>query len=764
MPNDFLYDGYMKKQLIWRIIKEFAFLILQIFFSRINLFGFISPAGLPFAFIRLFFGGNIFITLGSYFISKIYLFANLNFLIITIYEIVLLTLYYFAMEFLKTKKKILLIYCFLIISNALSLYYNIFSLTSLWHFFVNFSLQIIILFYFYKLFAIYKNKFIFFKFSHKDYLFFSIAILMLSVGAFEYEFILKFIGYFMIAGFLVALCKVMPVDKYFVFCTIFSLGMVIASKSANYIIFSAISSIIFFQLKQVNKYVYIFSCLATFAALILLLKLYGIYDIIMIYAAVVIYAFIPTKLWSKLKSLFDIESAEILRQKIEEEKIKKIQGKLLLMSSTLTAMQNNFKYLLIGKIDRSKACKELANDIISKCCGQCEYYKTCFLENMDKKSLIENLMFKAIEQIEIGDKDFSNGTLSYCSKNKILMNEINQTAKIFLSYEKQVKNEDSSKLIIASEIQNFANIFLNFAKMIENSLKINEKQSKALKEILLNNMIDAKEVAIIENPSGINSIDLVLTNEQAMKKEVIDSINRLTKLSVKLKSAKHLEYSGICHATYVPISKIKPEFAVATKSKESKNGDNVVITKLSENKFFVAIADGMGHGEAANKISGMVLSLIRSLFEVGLDETLIISSINKLLIPAGLENFTSLDACVIDLEKNICDFVKLGASVSIIKHKNTSEVIVSESLPIGIVQNIKPTIVRKQISSGDMIFLASDGIVDSFENIDIYKSFINDAKIFNLQKYLDEVVVDAGVQNQKHIDDMTIIGINLLKN
>ena len=81
-----------------------------------------------------------------------------------------------------------------------------------------------------------------------------------------------------------------------------------------------------------------------------------------------------------------------------------------------------------------------------------------------------------------------------------------------------------ANLLLPVKIQNFANIFLNFAKMIENSLKINEKQSKALKEILLNNMIDAKEVAIIENPSGINSIDLVLTNEQAMKKEVIDSI------------------------------------------------------------------------------------------------------------------------------------------------------------------------------------------------------------------------------------------------
>ncbi len=754
----------MKKEIPKCILKELAYFVLQVFFARINLFGFISPAGLPFAFIRLFYGGNIFFTLGGYFISRIYLFSSLNFVIITIYEIVLLTLYYFAMEFLKTKKKMLLLYVFLSISNALSLYYNMLSLTTLWHFLVNFSLQIIVLFYFYKLFQVYKNKLIFIKFSHRDYVFFSIAILMLSVGAFQYNFILYPLGWFLVAGVLVWFCKIMPAEKYFIFSIILSLGGVIASSSPSYLIFSSTASIILFQFKNANKYLYIFSCFAVYAALILLLKIYDVYSIVTILLSVAIFAFIPTNIITKIKALFSLESLEIIRQNIEQEKTKMIQGKLLLMSSTLTSMQNNFKYLIIGKIDRNKACCELANDIISKCCSQCEYYRTCYLESINKKSIIENLMSKAIEQIEIGDKDFNNGAIAYCSKNKILMSEINQTARNFLSYEKTVKSEDSSKLVIASEIQNFANIFLNFAKMIENSTKINEKQSKNLKETLLKNMIDAKEVAIIENESGINSIELILTNEQAVKREVIDSIVRVTKLNVKLKNAKHLEYSGICHATYVPVSKIKPEFAVSTKSKENKNGDNVVVTKLGENKFFVAIADGMGHGEAANKISNMVLSLIRSLFEVGLDETLIISSINKLLLPAGLENFTSLDACVLDLEKNTCDFVKLGATVSVIKHRNTSEVIVSESLPIGIVQNIKPTIVRKQISAGDMIFLASDGIVDSFENIEIYKSFINDAKIFNLQKYLDEVVYDAGVQNQKHIDDMTIIGINLLKN
>jgi len=186
--------------------------------------------------------------------------------------------------------------------------------------------------------------------------------------------------------------------------------------------------------------------------------------------------------------------------------------------------------------------------------------------------------------------------------------------------------------------------------------------------------------------------------------------------------------------------------------------------KLSDSKYFVAIADGMGHGLNANRISSMILNLIKSMFEVGFDINLIIESVNKLLIPAGVDNFTTLDACVVDIEKCECVFIKLGASVSVLKHKETSELISSASLPIGIVESIRPTIVKKQIYQGDMIFLASDGVVDSFPSVESYATFINDSKIYNMQKFLDNVIFDAESLNQKHLDDMTIIGINLLKN
>ena len=75
----------------------------------------------------------------------------------------------------------------------------------------------------------------------------------------------------------------------------------------------------------------------------------------------------------------------------------------------------------------------------------------------------------------------------------------------------------------------------------------------------------------------------------------------------------------------------------------------------------------------------------------------------------------------------------------------------------------RPAGIRKQIGAGDMIFLASDGVVDSYDNINDFKSFVNDAKIYNLQKFTDDVIFDGQGLTSKHIDDMTIIGINLLK-
>lgn len=172
----------------------------------------------------------------------------------------------------------------------------------------------------------------------------------------------------------------------------------------------------------------------------------------------------------------------------------------------------------------------------------------------------------------------------------------------------------------------------------------------------------------------------------------------------------------------------------------------------------------MGHGKLAGKTSNMILELIKNLFIVGIDLELIIDSVNKLLLPVGLENFSTLDAVIVDLRLKKCTFIKLGSSVSLIKHENRTEIIICESLPVGIVQNLKPTIIVKDIKESDVIMLASDGVVDSFGEIENYKIFVNDQKINNLQRFTDNLIFELKMQPNKHQDDMSIIALKLLKN
>lgn len=753
------------KEKISFTLKEIICGLFQIFFSRIHFFNVITPVGLPFAIARLNFGGNIFFVSFFYFISSIYLMLfNFENFIIVMYEIVFLALYFFVREFFKTNKNFLLLFIFTILSNAVSLYFCLMDINFLGNILIGLILECFSLIYFYKLFQQYQKKFIFCKFSRMDYFLISIFILLLSVGLFSYKIIFIYCPLLFINLVISILSKIFKTDKFVVYSIIFSFGTFLAYGETKYVLYTVFCVIFLIVIKDLNKILFAILSTVIFIVSMFIFKLQIIISICSIMLGLLIFVLIPKKIVIKLNNIFGQVETNYIYKVSNDNRIKSVQNKLVLMSNTLLTMKNNFKFLLVGKIDRNKACSELAIDVINNCCGNCEYYQSCFMGTINKKFMFEELIKKAIEYGTLNSNDLSNGIQSYCNKSLMVINEVNRIAKTYLSYESAMKSEDESKLVISNELENFSSIFLNFSTLLNNFPILNEKLSLVLKEKLLDNLIDVKEVAIFENKNGIKYINIISSNEQILRKEMKDTIYKVIKNNVKLKEAKHIDYSGLSYATFLPVNKIQIKFSVATKSKEQKNGDNVVVQKIDENKYFIAIADGMGHGEKANKISSMVLSLIKSLFEVGFNEDLVIQSVNKLLLPAGLDNFTTLDACVIDLESEFITFVKLGSSVSVIKHKNTSELVKCESLPIGMIQNIKPTIIKKQIISDDMIFLASDGIVDSFNSIESYKNFINDAEIFDMKKFLDDVIFDAEFGNTKHKDDMTIIGINLLKN
>lgn len=725
----------------------------------------ICPFGVPFALVRVFYGGNIFSIIFAYMVSKVHTLFMFSDLFICFFEIIIITLFYFLINLRQIKKPLLTLEIFGLLSLALKLYYALCFYENLLLFLINIILTLIFIAYFYKLFKIYKNKFLFFKFSNLDYLYFSLFIFFLTIGLYSFKVQLIYIEYFFIVFAIIFGCRILPTDKFLVFVISMGIGVSLAMKNMQLLLFAGIQSILLINFRRCNKF-----CFAGLSILSIGLYYFltdSMQDISFVVAVIpmLIYVCFKTTFLNKVQSMFEIDSLNLICEDLRKNKIVQIKNKLLLMSKTLGSMQKDLKFLLVGKISREKASIELAQDVINACCNNCENFKTCFMQNINKRAMFENLLSKAIEKGKLSRDDIVMGLQSYCVKENIIISEINQAVEMFLNFEKAMKTEDASKLMISDNLSTFSEIFYSFSNFLEVNLGLNSDISNKLKEKLTNELLDVKDVAVIENNSGIESINLIAQNEHIAKHEMVEAINKFSRNKFKLGFAKHIELSGLSFASFVPNEKLKMCFAVASQSKESSaNGDNVAVTKLAQNRYFVAIADGMGHGNNANRISSMVLSLVRSMFAIGFDSKLIINSINKLLIPASLDEFTSLDACEIDLENETCTFIKMGASVSILKHTNTSEIISCKSLPMGIVDNIKPTIIRKHISVGDIIILASDGIVDSFNSIDNYKNYINDMKIVNLQRSADEILFDASFQNKKHPDDMTIIAINILKN
>ncbi len=142
-------------------------------------------------------------------------------------------------------------------------------------------------------------------------------------------------------------------------------------------------------------------------------------------------------------------------------------------------------------------------------------------------------------------------------------------------------------------------------------------------------------------------------------------------------------------------------------------GDNFSVSKIDIQKAVMMLSDGMGTGEKAYVKSGQVVELLEQLLSAGFDKKLAIELLNSFVsFLADGEVSSSLDLAVIDFYTGEADFIKLGASTTFIKKKDTIEYIRSTSLPVGVLEQVEFDTCQRKLYHGDMIVMVSDGVLD----------------------------------------------------
>lgn len=254
-----------------------------------------------------------------------------------------------------------------------------------------------------------------------------------------------------------------------------------------------------------------------------------------------------------------------------------------------------------------------------------------------------------------------------------------------------------------------------------------------------------------------------------IKKEIEKGLNE--KVKVQSQECGIRQNKGICKYTYISEDKFLLQTGIARTKKDNSivSGDITSQITLEDGKYMLAISDGMGSGPEARKNSKIAISMLERLLSTGFDKETSINLINSnLLNTTDEEMYATLDIEILDLYAGKIEFLKNGASPTYIKRGKKVSMIESNSLPAGVISNIKIDTYDKDLKDGDIIVMCSDGIIESnkeYENRKLWIQHLLEEIQTDIPERIANIILKESIDNDfgKPQDDMSIIVTKVLK-
>ncbi|MBQ8429706.1 MAG: SpoIIE family protein phosphatase [Clostridia bacterium] len=434
--------------------------------------------------------------------------------------------------------------------------------------------------------------------------------------------------------------------------------------------------------------------------------------------------------------------------------------KLFEISAVFREIQATFSSL--GTSEAESAAKEhIRNRLFEEACKKCSQYPICARKNPlpQLSALVEVGCLKGKATL----LDIPKKLTEYCGYQSDLLYVLNKHLAEYRRYVTETENTATGRALLAGQAQGVSEILKNLALEQSEPLRLYTDKERALSTALLNAGIVCSEVMVFGEEENL-TVSLV-TYGRADVKKIAAVASHLFQTAVIISERLALSQDKFCC-----ILRKKPQFdaafgvATVKKAGEVASGDTHSVIKIDEKRFMVALADGMGSGEYARKISESTVSLLESFYRAKMPPSIILSTVNKLLTFSREESFACVDVGIVDLSNGIADVVKIGSPLAFILSGNTVKVLESSSLPLGILEQLKPDVATYELAENDILLFVSDGVTDAFgSTADLYEA-LRSIPAHNPQQLSDSLVQSAlRLYGGKAKDDMTAVAVRIFK-
>ncbi|MBQ0017426.1 MAG: SpoIIE family protein phosphatase, partial [Clostridiales bacterium] len=546
--------------------------------------------------------------------------------------------------------------------------------------------------------------------------------------------------------------------------TVMGLGEALSSGniilSAGYALM-AISAVMFR-----TSYPY-YSCLGVIIAELIIglyFNIYGAYTIfsfLSVLIGIVLFLLVSKSTISILRIMIGGESTNQASRNIVNRSRDGLCKKMFEMSSIFMEMNNVYRGMVKGTLPLEEAKRMLTQEVMQKVCADCPERHKCLRVLADETSeVFDNIVSAGMERGKATIIDVPPFLTTRCTRVNTILQAINQLIVSYKQYTNMINSMDTSRILIADQLAGISELLKVLATDTQKNITFDsEKENKILEELNYFNIV-ASEVMLYEKDTETMSATISVREKDKDNPNILKTLNSICGSKMILTSSTVSQIPSF----YINEYKTAPKYDLvygssgAPKFGNQVSGDCYSFIKLTDDKVLLAICDGMGSGANAQKVSDTAISLIENFYKAGFENEIILNSVNRFLTMSSDDSYSALDLAIVDLKTSSVDFIKVGAPEGIIKHKIDSEILNAGALPLGILEEMKPTITTKLVDNSDMILMCSDGVIESFDGVENLKSFVNGIITTNPQS-MSELIMDEVLlkSNNEPKDDCTVI-------